>query len=71
MSAYTLKQSLCLVTCDLSVGGFLCLCIFMHLTGDSALNALYHYMPILHLTEKLADKHGRAMFLSDQPFSLF
>ena len=46
-------------------------CIFMHLSCDSALNALYHYMPLLHLTEKLADKHGRAMFLSDQPFSLF
>lgn len=45
--------------------------IFLGVEGDSALNALYHYIPLLAVTEKLAVKHGRAMFLSDQPFSLF
>lgn len=45
--------------------------IFLDIAGESALNALYHYIPLLHLTEKLANKFSRAMFLSDQPFSLF
>lgn len=45
--------------------------VFLHYSGSSELNALFHYIPLLHLTEKLANKFNRAMFLSDQPFSLF
>lgn len=45
--------------------------IFLDIAGQNAMNALYHYIPLLYLTEKLANKFGRAMFLSDQPFSLF
>lgn len=38
---------------------------------EEALLPLFAYLPVLPLAHALADKLGRAMFLSDQPFSLF
>lgn len=45
--------------------------VFLGLCCQNALSPLFHYIPGLYLARVLAEKFGRAMFLSDQPFSLF
>ncbi len=45
--------------------------VFLSLHVPEALNPLFLYMPLLPLAQRLAEKEGRAMFLSDQPFRLF
>ena len=45
--------------------------IFLALSMQEEMNSLFHYIPLLPLAQCLAEKKGRAMFLSDQPFRLF
>lgn len=45
--------------------------MFLALHVPEELNPLFHYMPLLPLAQRLAEKEGRGMFLSDQPFRLF
>ena len=46
-------------------------CVILGLEDPGPLEPLYAYIPGALLTRALADKLGRAMFLSDLPFSLF